>query len=118
MKSVLIAGYYGYDLIGDEAILEAMLNDLRKLRPDLRFIVTSQSPEKTKADYNVETIPLCDTKAIIDMIEECDLVIVGGGGCSMNMHLGVLMGCLHYIQTLMSFVQVCLFLLLLTVNHV
>lgn len=80
MKSVLIAGYYGYDLIGDEAILEAMLNDLRKLRPDLRFIVTSQSPEKTKADYNVETIPLCDTKAIIDMIEECDLVIVGGGG--------------------------------------
>ena len=80
MKSVLIVGYYGYDLIGDEAILQVMVNDLRELRPGIRFIVTSQSPDKTKADYNVEAIPLCDTGAVIDVIEGCDLVIVGGGG--------------------------------------
>lgn len=79
-KIVLIAGYYGYDLIGDEAILQAMLNDLRQLSSDISFIVTSQSPEKTKVIYDVEAIPICNIGLIADVIERCDLVIVGGGG--------------------------------------
>ncbi len=80
VKNVLIVGYFGYNLIGDEAILEAMLSDLRKLVSNIHFYVTSQAPQETKTTYNVEAIPICNTKVIIDVIPKCDLVIVGGGG--------------------------------------
>jgi polysaccharide pyruvyl transferase CsaB len=79
-KRVLIVGYYGFGLIGDEAILEAMLGDLRKLRPDISFYVTSQSPPATQATHGVEAIQICDTRATVDVLKKCDLVIVGGGG--------------------------------------
>lgn len=79
-KSILIAGYLGYDLVGDEAILEPMLHDLRKLAPDTSFIVTSQSPEKTRSAYGVEAIPICDLNVILNVLEKCDLIVVGGGG--------------------------------------
>ena len=79
-KVILIAGYYGLELIGDEAILEAMLHDLTALDPDVSYIVTSQAPESTQATYSVRAIELCNLKAVTDVIEECDLVIVGGGG--------------------------------------
>ena len=34
MTNVLIAGYYGLDNIGDEAILAGMINSLKKYLPD------------------------------------------------------------------------------------
>ena len=48
-RTILIAGYYGFGNVGDEAILTAMLADLRGRREDLECIVVSGNPNETAA---------------------------------------------------------------------
>src|SRR6266545_7125196 len=80
MPIVLIGGYYGAGNIGDEAILAAMLGDLRSQRPDTSFIVTSWNPEKTRQELDVEAVYWKDISALLDAALRADLVILGGGG--------------------------------------
>jgi len=79
-KKVLIAGYYGFGNAGDEAILTAMLDELRGLRPGLEFVVVSGDPFETSARYHVRSVSYIDLPAILDAAEHCDLIILGGGG--------------------------------------
>jgi polysaccharide pyruvyl transferase CsaB len=78
--SCLIAGYYGFGNAGDEAILAAMLGELRALRPDLDLVVASGDPAATAAQHGVRAVPRDDLPAVIAAIRACDLVILGGGG--------------------------------------
>jgi len=78
--SVFIAGYYGFDNAGDEAILSCMLEHLRALRPGLDIRVASGNPEQTAARYGVRSLPWNDTPAVRSAVEQCGLVLVGGGG--------------------------------------
>jgi polysaccharide pyruvyl transferase CsaB len=80
MPTILIGGYYGFGNTGDEAILSAMLNDLRSLQPELEFIVVSGNPGETAAHYNVEAIPWSDIPALLEAVQQCNLIILGGGG--------------------------------------
>jgi polysaccharide pyruvyl transferase CsaB len=77
---VVIVGYFGYGNLGDEAILSAMLADLREEIPDLTFTVVAGDPARIQADHGVETIPWFDVAALTPAIEASDLVIIGGGG--------------------------------------
>jgi len=79
-NTILIAGYYGFGNTGDEAILSAIINSLRKQRNNLEFIVVSGRPEETARQQDVRSILWTDIPAILDACELCDLVIVGGGG--------------------------------------
>jgi len=78
--SIFIAGYYGFENAGDEAILRCMLEHLRALRPDLDIAVASGSPEKTAALYGVRGVPWNDIQAVRGAVEQCGVVLVGGGG--------------------------------------
>jgi polysaccharide pyruvyl transferase CsaB len=78
--SLLIAGYYGFGNAGDEAILAAMLGELRALRPGLDLVVASGDPAATAARHGVRAVPRDDLPAVIAAIRESDLVILGGGG--------------------------------------
>jgi polysaccharide pyruvyl transferase CsaB len=83
MPTILIGGYYGAGNIGDEAILEAMVGDLRTQRSnrsDLSIIVTSWEPEKTSKELNVEAIYWKDINALLNAALRADLIILGGGG--------------------------------------
>jgi polysaccharide pyruvyl transferase CsaB len=79
-KKILIAGYYGFSNTGDEAILSAMLTDLRSQRPELEFIIVSGNPDETAARYNVSSVLYTDWNEIIESARRCDLIILGGGG--------------------------------------
>ena len=79
-SSVFIAGYYGFENAGDEAILRCMVGHLRALRPGLDIAVASGSPEKTAARYDVRGVPWNDIQAVRGAVEQCGLVLVGGGG--------------------------------------
>lgn len=79
-RRVLIAGYYGFQNIGDEAILTAMLAQMRSRRPDLLFTVTSARPEQTAAAHGVISIPWWNMDRVAAAVRESDLVVVGGGG--------------------------------------
>ena len=82
MKSqkILIAGYFGFHNLGDEAILKSMLASLNALHPDLDICVISGDPQQTKTDYQVDAIHWKDIQAIFQAAAESDLLILGGGG--------------------------------------
>lgn len=79
-RHILIAGYYGYGNAGDEAILAAMLADLRSLSGDLTFTVAGGDPARLAAEHGVRGIASADIPALVDAVRASDLVILGGGG--------------------------------------
>ena len=79
-KTILIAGYYGFGNVGDEAILTALLAGLREQRDGLEFIVASETPAETAANYNIRSIHWKDIDALLNAAKESDLIILGGGG--------------------------------------
>lgn len=81
-KNVLIAGAgsYGFWNTGDEAILAAMINDLRGLVPEVRVAVVSANPPGSLARYGAQEIQWQDITQIINAARASDLMILGGGG--------------------------------------
>ncbi len=80
MMTVTIFGYYGFANAGDEAILTAIVQQLRSRQSDLRIIVSSGNPAVTAAAHHVEAIPWNQISEIKNAIESSALVIIGGGG--------------------------------------
>lgn len=78
-KQIVLSGYYGFDNIGDEAVLFSIVSLLKKEIPDAKIVVLSNNPEKTKATYDVESINRWDMKAVVKVIKQSDLLISGGG---------------------------------------
>ena len=79
-KTVLIAGYYGFGNVGDEAILSAILMDFKKQRKNLDFIVVSSNPKLTEVEHGVRSVDWKNINGLLDATRESDLVILGGGG--------------------------------------
>jgi polysaccharide pyruvyl transferase CsaB len=77
MKSVLISGYYGFNNLGDEAMIETMSIQLAK--KNLGLIVLSSNPDKTKELYNVQAYDRYKIREVIKAIKKSDIVISGGG---------------------------------------
>jgi len=80
MPTILIGGYYGAGNIGDEAILAAMVDELRSQHADLLLIVTSWEPERTSRDLQVEAVYWKNINGLLDAALRADLIILGGGG--------------------------------------
>ncbi len=78
-KQIVLSGYYGFDNIGDEAVLYSIVSLLKKEIPGARIMVLSNNPEKTKATYGVESVNRWDMKTVAKVIKQSDLLISGGG---------------------------------------
>ncbi|HEY5572329.1 MAG TPA: hypothetical protein VIK64_04860 [Anaerolineales bacterium] len=74
-KSIVIAGYYGFGNAGDEAILMAMIQELRALQPDLDLLVLSGDPQDTKKMHEVKAVSWTDLEGITQAVVTCDLVL-------------------------------------------
>ncbi len=80
VKTVLISGYYGFGNLGDELILEELINEIRQIDVNISIIVLSNQPEYTSKIYNVNSINRYNLVKIINALMNCDLLISGGGG--------------------------------------
>ncbi len=80
MIRVCISGYYGFDNAGDEAILLAMIESLRREFPDIEITVLSDKPEKTAAAYGVKAYDRWKWWQIHKAIMASDIMLSGGGG--------------------------------------
>ncbi|MCI5674606.1 MAG: polysaccharide pyruvyl transferase CsaB [Firmicutes bacterium] len=78
-KSIVLSGFYGFDNQGDDAILEAITTELRRLDPSLRLMVLSNNPNKTREIYNVESSYRFNPFNVIATIKRSDMLISGGG---------------------------------------
>lgn len=78
-KKVLFSGYYGFDNSGDDAILQAILEEIRKIDPNLDINILSYNPQRTKNIYQVEATQRFHLASVKKAIQECDLLVSGGG---------------------------------------
>jgi polysaccharide pyruvyl transferase CsaB len=84
VRTIGVLGSYGGLNIGDEAILEAILDSLIGLRPDARIVVFSRNPEETKRRHpRVAEVIAWEGTARAEVsaaMSKVDLLVLGGGG--------------------------------------
>lgn len=76
---VMISGYYGFHNSGDDSILRAMVDSLRKARPHIRILALSNDPAETRAVYGIDAIHRFDFWNIVKYMRKTKLLISGGG---------------------------------------
>jgi polysaccharide pyruvyl transferase CsaB len=79
MFKLVISGYYGFDNLGDEAILAGMVSALRRQGKELKIIVLSAQPDLTASRYGVQAVKRSSFPAVFREISSSDLFISGGG---------------------------------------
>ncbi|MCR5826421.1 MAG: polysaccharide pyruvyl transferase CsaB [Oscillospiraceae bacterium] len=104
MYNILISGYYGFDNIGDESILRAVINGIRARLPDSRLTVLSHDPAATRDKYGVEAVDRMSPLDILRAVRRCDMLISGGGSLlqdvtsskSLHYYLAIIRLARHY----------------------
>lgn len=82
--AVVVSGYYGFANLGDEAILEQLLCELKHLVKPEDLIVLSANSEQTRQKFAVQAINRLALKDIVKSLSRSQLFISGGGGLFQN----------------------------------
>ncbi len=78
-RGVLICGAYGHGNAGDEAILEAVVGQMRSIDPEMPVTVLSRRPEETAAKLGVNALHTFDFRGFLRVMKNVRLYINGGG---------------------------------------
>ena len=76
---VVICGAYGRGNAGDDAILEAILQEMRAIDPDMPTTVLTKDPKATRLTYRVRTAGRMDVLTWKKAMRHAALYINGGG---------------------------------------
>lgn len=79
MNEILISGYYGFKNSGDDALLLAIIQDIKREYPKAGITVLSCNPEETSRIYGVRSINRLNIFRIIPAMMKAKLLISGGG---------------------------------------
>lgn len=79
MKKILLAGYYGFGNLGDEAILEMAIKQILEITNRKNITVLSGNKEATSKKYNINTIDRYNVFSIISKLIKSDALVFGGG---------------------------------------
>lgn len=79
MKKIFICGYYGFDNLGDEAILRSLIEGIRSQSPEVELTVLSASRHRTEDEYGVKAISRNDYRALMHAMKTQDVIVFGGG---------------------------------------
>ncbi len=75
----LISGYYGFGNNGDDALLLAITEDIKRKRENARITVLSNDPKETKRIYKVDAVSRMNPWAIGKAMKNSKVLISGGG---------------------------------------
>jgi polysaccharide pyruvyl transferase CsaB len=78
-QRVLISGYYGFNNMGDEAVLAGLLVGLRQVAPTVQPVALSGCPAATSAMHGIESIPRFRMGAVWQALRRSAGLISGGG---------------------------------------
>ncbi len=78
-RGILICGSYGLGNTGDEAILKAILREVRAAAGDEELTVLSRNPEETAVRHGVKALHMFDIPGILGAMDRVRLYINGGG---------------------------------------
>jgi len=80
-RRMLLAGYFGFGNLGDEAILAGLAAGLEHRFPGVQLVVTSGDPDRTQREHSgIQATPWNDIERLIDAARRSSLIILGGGG--------------------------------------
>lgn len=79
MSDIVISGYHGFANSGDEALLWAILNTLKKKAPNLTVTVLSKTPTETEREYGVKSVNRYNYFKIAKEMKKARLLLFGGG---------------------------------------
>lgn len=74
-----ISGYYGFENLGDDAVLLAISKELKQLPIPVRLTVFSQSPKETTRQYGLPAVSRFSPFKVIKTLRNSDILISGGG---------------------------------------
>jgi polysaccharide pyruvyl transferase CsaB len=77
---IVIVGAAGFTNLGDDAILTAILAELREALHGASFVVAGGDADAIAVAYGVEAVAVRDIRAVDAALAGADLAIVGGGG--------------------------------------
>ncbi len=76
---ILISGYYGFKNSGDDALLKAIIDDLKKHKESPNIVVLSANPNETARTYRVKSINRLSPVQIWKHMKKAGMLISGGG---------------------------------------
>ena len=76
---VLICGAYGMSNAGDEAVLDALLAEMRSIDPLMPVTVLSRTPAETREKHGVNAIHMFNVPAFLRVMRRSKLYVNGGG---------------------------------------
>lgn len=79
MHRIVISGYYGFNNIGDESILKAVIDNLKERLDHIEITVLSKNPEGTAEKYGVKAVNRKSFSQVLKTVARSDLLISGGG---------------------------------------
>ncbi len=97
---VLICGAYGMGNAGDEAILDAIIAEMRSIDPAMPITVLSRTPEETAKKHAVESLHTFDLPGFLRKMRSVKLYINGGG--SLVQDVTSSRSIWYYLYTLMA----------------
>ncbi len=77
-KKILMSGYFGYDNLGDEAILYSMVEGLCSIE-NVELTALSANPQKTAEKFGIRAVERMKITTLLKEIKNCDIFISGGG---------------------------------------
>lgn len=76
-KKIVLSGYYGFENLGDEAILNYLVEFLKQ--NDVEPFVLSANPKRTELVHGVKSVKRTDLQSVKRVMQESDGLISGGG---------------------------------------
>ena len=76
---VLICGAYGMHNLGDDAVLRAVLAEMRSIDPEMPVTVLSRSPAETAREYGVRALHMFNVPGFLKAMGRSRLYVNGGG---------------------------------------
>ncbi len=78
---VVMSGYYGFDNAGDDAILQAVHQEIQADRQgeNIEITVLSNNPKETTARYGLKAVHRFQVLSVLETVFRCDGLISGGG---------------------------------------
>ncbi len=77
--NITFLGYYGYGSLGDDIVLSMLIDDIKRTYPCANITVLASAPDKAEASYKAPCIHRYNIPAIIKLLSQTDLFILGGG---------------------------------------
>ncbi len=76
---VIISGYYGFDNMGDDSILETVVRSLTAEKPDIRITALTKKPKTDSRRFGIRCVARMNLLAVIREMRRSKVLISGGG---------------------------------------